>query len=300
MIELRQLQLFVVAAEHLHFRTASATAGVSVGHLSQTIGRLEAALGVPLFNRTGRGATLTPAGSLFLSEARHLLDQTDRSIATVKQVQASASEHLRIGFDPSVALPWLAGTLQEFAESEPSLLVSLTDDTPAALADDLMDHRVDVLLSTRGSERRRTESLLLDRTGLSLLIPTTDALAASDAVEIGELEQRPLILVSRTSNADLFDTFVGACHRAAFDPVAVQYVGTPAVVWPTTRLCGGIGVVPTSMTDYFSTEGVVARPIAESPVLDLLAVRRSAPTASAASEPTARLWQQLRARSLVE
>ena len=46
--------------------------------LSQTIQALEALLGTPLFPRTKRSVTLTPAGAALLPEARRILQQAAR------------------------------------------------------------------------------------------------------------------------------------------------------------------------------------------------------------------------------
>ncbi|MHB1451186.1 MAG: LysR family transcriptional regulator [Coriobacteriia bacterium] len=64
-----QLQYFLAVAREGKFSTAAESSYVSQSSLSKQIKSLEEELGVDLFIRSSKGATLTPAGEVFLEFA---------------------------------------------------------------------------------------------------------------------------------------------------------------------------------------------------------------------------------------
>ena len=76
----RQLRYFVTVAEELHFSRAAARLFVAQQSLSTQIRQLEERVGATLLRRTTRNVELTPAGELFLAEARQALAALDRAI----------------------------------------------------------------------------------------------------------------------------------------------------------------------------------------------------------------------------
>jgi len=73
-MESRPLRYFVAVAEELNFARAAERLGISAPPLSRAIRKLEADLGVTLFERTTHSVALTPAGTVLLTEARGALE----------------------------------------------------------------------------------------------------------------------------------------------------------------------------------------------------------------------------------
>ena len=73
-VSLRQIEYFIRVAEEGHVGRAAAKLRVAQPPLSRQIRALEDELGTPLFERTPRGMTLSPAGETFLGHARSILD----------------------------------------------------------------------------------------------------------------------------------------------------------------------------------------------------------------------------------
>src|SRR3954453_15037752 len=87
-MELRHLRYFVAIAEERSFTRAAERLWVAQPGLSTEIRRLEAELGVRLFERHPRGVDLTHAGTLFLERARAALAAADAASAIGRDLEA--------------------------------------------------------------------------------------------------------------------------------------------------------------------------------------------------------------------
>jgi len=93
-VSLDQLTLFVAVVEHGTFSAAGRALGRVQSAVSHAVANLENELGVVLFDRAGRGPTLTDAGRRLLGEARLVLGR-------VRALEQQADE-LRGGIEPEV------------------------------------------------------------------------------------------------------------------------------------------------------------------------------------------------------
>ncbi|MCY9581619.1 LysR family transcriptional regulator [Paenibacillus alvei] len=80
------MHYFIAVAEELHFNRAAEKLNMSQPPLSQQIQALKKEIGVKRLERNTRQVRLTPAGAVFLEEAKLILSQVERSITTTKLV----------------------------------------------------------------------------------------------------------------------------------------------------------------------------------------------------------------------
>ncbi|MEV0277287.1 LysR family transcriptional regulator [Streptomyces sp. NPDC050610] len=108
MLTERHLEIFVALAEEEHFGSAAQRVGITQPPLSQGLRRLEAMLGVRLFDRS-RGVTLTDEGALLLPHARRALAALTELRETGAREQADG-RRLRLGLAPEVPA-WVAAAV---------------------------------------------------------------------------------------------------------------------------------------------------------------------------------------------
>src|SRR3954464_12030155 len=96
-MELRHLRYFVAIAEERSFTRAAERLWVAQPGLSTQIRRLEAELGIQLFERHTRGVDLTDAGELFLERARTALAAAEEARLTGRDLEARVVGTIRLG-----------------------------------------------------------------------------------------------------------------------------------------------------------------------------------------------------------
>lgn len=93
---LKGLEAVLTIARRGSFRAAALDLGMSTTALSHRIGRLEASLGVRLFNRTTRSVALTDAGRDFVARVAPALTEIRAAMDTARSQRETPSGMLRI------------------------------------------------------------------------------------------------------------------------------------------------------------------------------------------------------------
>jgi len=118
-IEFRHLRYFLAVSEELHFGRAARKLHISQPPLSQAVRKLEAELGVQLFERTSRVVKLTEAGRVFAEEARRVLADVELAVGAARRA-GGAGYTLRIGCVPHLPIERLLAFLEALHERSPA------------------------------------------------------------------------------------------------------------------------------------------------------------------------------------
>ncbi|MGK9262925.1 LysR family transcriptional regulator [Sinorhizobium meliloti] len=122
---LKELEAAIAIARRGTFRAASIDLGISTTALSHTIGRLESALGVRLFNRTTRSVSLTDAGRLFIQHVAPSLQDLHAALETVREQRETPSGTIRINAAPFAARAIISPLVLEFLRRYPDMNVDI-------------------------------------------------------------------------------------------------------------------------------------------------------------------------------
>lgn len=124
--DLNALAIFALVAQEKSFRAAADRMGVTRSAVSQSIRRLEEAMGIALVQRTTRSVSLTEAGErLYRDVAPALLDMT-AAIDATRDLRGVPRGQLRLAVS-SIAESFLSGPLlASFTESNPEVQLDIT------------------------------------------------------------------------------------------------------------------------------------------------------------------------------
>ncbi len=183
-----QLGSFTAAAEK-HFISQSA--------ISQQIRALEHELGVVLLNRKKRSFTLTEAGEYLYKKSLVLVADYDAICRELQRISGNNGELLRIGVLKGYSGNEFQNAVSAFTVQFPDVTVEVTHGNHDTLYELLRNGELDIVLN----DQRRAFSdeyinIVLDIREYYAEISANSPLARLDEVEIADLKNIPLILLS--------------------------------------------------------------------------------------------------------
>lgn len=160
-MDIRTLELFLSIAATNSFSRSAALAGLTQSSVSKSIAALEEELSVRLFDRTGRGAVLSPEG-------RTLLPRIDAMVREARGLRdlagASAQEPsgtVEIAAQPSVGWALFSRLLGVLRQDYPHIRLQISEGTTNTLEEWLADGRVALAVMSRPPSPRYAESTWL-------------------------------------------------------------------------------------------------------------------------------------------
>ncbi|WP_288375010.1 LysR family transcriptional regulator [uncultured Pseudomonas sp.] len=136
-VSLNDLDAVLAIARRASFRAAAIDLGMSTTALSNAISKLEANLGVRLFNRTTRSVSLTDAGRLFVEHVAPALGEVQGALEVVRAQREQPSGMLRINAAAFAAREIIGPLVLEFLRRYPQMQVDLV--TEGRLVDIVAD-----------------------------------------------------------------------------------------------------------------------------------------------------------------
>lgn len=124
---LKDLNAFLVIAEHLSFRRAAELLGVTRSSLSHTIRGLESKLASRLLHRTTRSVSLTQAGEQFRARLVPLLGDLSQLLEEVANAQGRPTGTLRINGSEAAIRLLLQTLVPEFLVRYPNIELDLVE-----------------------------------------------------------------------------------------------------------------------------------------------------------------------------
>lgn len=220
--ELRQLRTFVALAEELHFGRAAERLNLAQQSLSAQIRKLEARLGVELFERTTRRVELTEAGRTLLSHAMPLLASATRAWEEVARVGSGETGVLSVSYAPTAREEVLPRILEEVHRRHPYLKIKSCETWWGrdAVTSDLADVAI-----VRGAvpEELDMEGVTLMESRLGLVLGAEHPLAGLDVIEVEEMEPTALVIPARRFSPGFHDTILEALRTRGFSGGVIEY-----------------------------------------------------------------------------
>lgn len=153
-MDLETLQTFLAVVRHASFARAAGERDLDPSSVSRSIARLEAELGVRLFQRTTRRLSLTEAGETYLKQVEPLVEELIAAGQAARDFAAQPRGRLRVTTSESFGQKCIVPLLPKLARDLPEIAIDLVL-TDANL--DLVAERLDLAIRLGP---RRDDSLI--------------------------------------------------------------------------------------------------------------------------------------------
>jgi len=245
---IRHLWLFLAVAEEQNFGRAAKRLGMTQPPLTEQIQILEQALKVKLFERSRRGARLTPVGQAILPAVRKFADQLERLELAVEEAVAGHQGMLTIGAISSAMFDVLPAVLERFKQEHPQVSVSVREIDSVEAVPALESGDIDVAFARLdGDLGNAIQWLPLTEERLMVALPAEHPLAARSRVSLASLASEPLVMFARKVSPLYFDNLVATCRANGFSPRVLHEVRSVASQIAFVSCGQGIALVPAAM-----------------------------------------------------
>ncbi|MBV4484574.1 LysR family transcriptional regulator [Pseudomonas sp. SWRI153] len=260
---IRHLWLFLAVAEEQNFGRAAKRLGMSQPPLSEQIQVLEQALKVTLFERSRRGARLTPVGAAILPAVRKFAEQLERLELAVEEAVAGQSGMLTIGAISTAMFDVLPGLIEQLKNQYPHLTVSVREIDSVEAIPALEAGDIDLAFARLdGDLGASIRSLPLTEDRLMVALPADHPLAARKRISLSSLATEPLVMFSRKVSPVYFDNLIATCRASGFSPRVLHEVRSVASQIAFVSCGQGIALVPASLKKL-APDNVVLRPLSQ-------------------------------------
>lgn len=199
-MELRLLRYFLTVAKEQSFTKAAVQLHITQPTLSRQMVAFEEALGVTLFNRSGKKISLTEEGILLKRRALEILNLEERTIEELKGKEEVVEGTITIGCGEFAAVETLAKICKTYKEKNPLVQIVLHTATADTVYEMMNKGLVDIALfmepvDTEGMDYIR----ITDCDHWCVGMRPDDPLAEKEFIKKEDLIGKPLILPERVS-----------------------------------------------------------------------------------------------------
>jgi DNA-binding transcriptional LysR family regulator len=256
-MELRHLRYFVAIAEERSFTRAAERLWVAQPGLSTQMRRLEAELGVRLFERHTRGVDLTQAGELFLERARATLAAAETAGATGRDLHTGMVGAVRVGLATPTRWQRTAAVLERFSRERGGVELTLLEGYGGTLWRDLRDGRLDAVIAPSSFASADLRTLGLGSEPWVVLLGETHRLAGIGPVAARDLQGETIAITGHRDGAGYDRVVAGLLVELGVTAALVRGAPGPALYRAIAR---GEAIALSTAPEALPS-GVLARPL---------------------------------------
>lgn len=258
-MELRQLEYFQMASRLKNITRAAERLRVSQPNITVAIKKLEAELGIQLFDRSQKQLSLTPEGAVFLSRIDVVLRNIQDAVLEVNDYKQLQKGIIKIGIPPMIGAYLFPRIFSSFQRKCTHLDVYLYEEGSMNIREQLERNELDFGIVILADVSTSLDTLPMTSSEVCICLPENHRLAKESSLTFQDFENADLIMLKEGS-------FLRHLVLHAFQNVGI----TPNVVLESNQVetikglvAGGVGAA--FLLDFIvaDTPGIKCVPLAD-------------------------------------
>ncbi|WP_027802906.1 LysR family transcriptional regulator [Paraburkholderia dilworthii] len=194
-METRDLEYLLAVEKHGGIGRAAEALGMSQPALTKAIQRVEAQVGLGLFERTASGIVPTQAGALFIVRAQRIALEYEDALKEMRAIRSGEQGVLRIGYSPTVPNALVLSACRQLLNERPAARLRLRRRLARDLVDLLMAGELDLVVAPEPTRSMGDVTFVeLFRDSLSVLADETHALHRKRNLRLADLADQEWLL----------------------------------------------------------------------------------------------------------
>ena len=247
-MDIRQLQYFISVAEHLSFTVAAKHHFIAQTAISQQIQAMEKKLGVQLFTRNRRSVQLTPAGTVFLKEAKVLVSIANDAIKKTQNAALDSIGSLKVGFLGLNEKYFLPKLIHTFRRKYPGIDLTFTQNTAETINEYLARGLIDLAFTESYDQMEQPADFeweIISSHPICVTLHVDHPLANQTKIDLSALAKEPFVAIDSLEYHAAYERLVAFCARqGGFVPKIVSQHRTPETVLLMVEAQVGISLLP--------------------------------------------------------
>lgn len=219
---LDQLRIFIAVAEREHVTEAARALNLTQSATSAAIAALEERHATQLFDRIGRRIALTPAGRIFLAEAKAVLARAAAAELTLNELAGLKRGVLTVRASQTISNYWLPKHLVAFKQAYPGIEVALGIGNTAQVAQAVGEGIVDLGFVEGAVTDVALETRAIGEDRLAVVVAADYPGFGRGRVSPSKLKEIPWVL--REPGSGTRSEFETALRQAGVDPAELKTV----------------------------------------------------------------------------
>ena len=234
MATLKQLKTFIAVAEYKKMSEAAKMLYISQPTVSQIISDLEHEYQAKFFERSPKELKITPAGSIFLYNARQIIAGHEHLEQSMKKVHSLRP--LRIGATLTIGNTLMGTLVEHLMERHPDIDITVFVNNTKIIEQKIIHNELDLALVENVITRREIMTTPVLEDTLCLICGNKHPFASRTSVSLPELQNQTFVMREQ-----------GSGTRAMFENIMMTHHIPYVIKWECCSRCAIIDAVRHNM-----------------------------------------------------